>query len=71
MLRGVRFLNGGRNIRIIDVIERIAEINRLIVDNVAEQQVRHIAEVNLPKDDKNPQIGCLDASSGNENIFCE
>lgn len=77
MLRGEQFLLASKidatRRMIIARIEAIKEKTKPAEkkDEEIKDEKPEIKEVNIPKDDTNPQIGCLDSNSGDDNIVCE
>jgi hypothetical protein len=77
MLRGEPFLLASKiettREKIIARIEAIKEMSKPAEkkDEEIKDEKPEIKEVDIPKDDTNPQIGCLDSNSGDDNIVCE
>jgi hypothetical protein len=77
MLRGEPFLLASKieatREKIIARIEAIKKESKPAEkkDEEIKDEKLEIKEVDIPKDDTNPQIGCLDSNSGDDNIVCE
>jgi hypothetical protein len=77
MLRGEPFLLASKIettrrmiIRRIFSISDYSENQKKKEENIEKKKQVFEKDI-LKKDDKNPQIGCLDSNSGDDNIVCE